>query len=834
MDTMETDEGKKEDHPKPSDDSVYLQEEDVSTLHSTSVSSPYPGISAVPAEENVDLPALTSHEVEHISENNLSDISEMRDKIGTDGKDKYPQQDTGNEHLVSALSPSSSSRSDNTVLVEAVSLTNESQEPSCCINPCSSFVSSMSESVSLLEQAKEDQSETDTKMDVDTDPSDDTHGKTVFSNDGEPPRGSDNIVVSENTENLSSANTDSAKDTEVSNTENGLEVEKSPLGHCSLKQGGEDVTVIKLQEIKPSLGKDGDVQEDNLCSSTNRNNFSSVSNKTVGERLENDASINIPEAQHSDEEERSAKVDKTNSSQELHSGTRPPSPLGQESAQVNIEETPRKKIDVKALNCETEPDDLQRTVNWESLKGNTHFLCRQISPSCLLPNVKLQTKETCSSAGKLNVGDEEHIATGTKPPQPVPDLKEDGVIEKPVIKDCPQDMSCTTSSIHLAAAKDGQNKCLEACAKVLEKQSSYLCGHDEASPAATSDKFKEYIGQVRSEMGPPLPPIITPLTTPPKAGKSINPRQAIGKLSFPSPMDRLASPTTPVITHTTPNGQHMNSSSLNSPLHPNGVPLSPLQFCSATPKHAVPVPGRLPSTAMNSSPSSSSSPSQESSMRILDTMYPELSARARTLSILRGNVSLGICSSDNGAAPTNDSQISGFKTIYSVSTAFTKTETRGPKRQANGLPQLKNNKCPRLDSCSPAVSPVPSCSPNSTNKVISLQTPTPRQLKSSSQPMNCGEPAEHNLIVSALHKIENQCFDLLPVIQSHLFVGNLPKKPVLRDEEKEVIAEICQSNLVSMLVYCAFVFNYFYVNQSLLIMNFVLCYYSTIVVSVYQ
>ncbi|XP_054638954.1 little elongation complex subunit 1 [Dunckerocampus dactyliophorus] len=442
------------------------------------------------------------------------------------------------------------------------------------------------------------------------------------------------------------------------------------------------------------------------------------------------------------------------------------------------------------------------TFKSNSSKEKTHLLCSQLSPSHLIPNAN----KVCAAKLKpeeihTNVNGK-YLSNNKKPTQALTNLEKEGV----VVKDSTQDISCDGQAVstikQTAAEVNGQDKS-HLSTEVLDKRNHDVIiggastAGSETSATEAPTLSPESIGQVRTEMGPPLPPVITPLRTPPKAGKPISPRQAIGKLSFPSPVGRLASPSTPVQTPVTPNSQNAGSLTLSSPIPTNGVPSSPLQFGSATPKHAVPVPGRLPA-AVNSSPSAASCPSQENSVRILDSMYPELSARARTLSILRGNLS--ISSSESRASPqTTDSQMSSFKTISSSSTVFIKAEMRGEKRPAADLPQPKNSKCLRLDSTSPGDihKVAPPFSTNSGEESASPQTPKLSQIENmkNDPSIKDEEPVEENTIVCLLKRIENQAFDLLPVIQSYLFVGKLPKKPVLRDEEKEVISEICQNSL---------------------------------------
>ncbi|CAL8289363.1 unnamed protein product [Merluccius merluccius] len=344
--------------------------------------------------------------------------------------------------------------------------------------------------------------------------------------------------------------------------------------------------------------------------------------------------------------------------------------------------------------------------------------------------------------------------------------------------------SCRQSLVSLSpTVKMQSSKPAAPSESTLADVSSAEAGSSTQASIGTQQAMR----QVRSEMGPPLRPLLTPLSmSPPKLVKPINPRHAIGKLSFPSPLNaRSSSNNVPARRSVARDGSPL----FNSP-SPSGVLSSPLQFGSATPKHAVPVPGRLPSSAASSPSCSSSSPSQESSMRILDTMYPEMSARARTLSILRGNAA---------AHGTVLGQMSGFKTVNSSSTAFTNTEAKGLKRPAGDVPQPKSAKCLRLDNCPRGSAIRSGASPGLGDSTSPDLLPVPEALQND---VNAGAteaeaPGERGSIANSLEKIASRCFDLLPVIKSHLYVGNLSKKPVLRDEEKEVIAEVSGSKWVT-------------------------------------
>ncbi|XP_043545574.1 little elongation complex subunit 1 isoform X3 [Chiloscyllium plagiosum] len=368
---------------------------------------------------------------------------------------------------------------------------------------------------------------------------------------------------------------------------------------------------------------------------------------------------------------------------------------------------------------------------------------------------------------------------------------------------------------------------------------------DTSAPALCTQE----IHQVMLEMGDPLPPLLPPLVaTPPRAVRAAKPISPLittsSTVSLCSPVDDLASPskeTTKAASVSPP----LDYTQQKSPLMQSPSPLefgrheriqsSPLQFCTATPKHAVPVPGRLPQSA---STSGSSALPQENSVKILDAMYPNLSARARTLNILRGNVQLSIRSptdSENQAGAVN--QIMGFKAINSSATAFVKAgsnsrsegskpdgyekdleqqhpavavvlstvdrpkkDQKGAKRNADddGSGKAKRvkveNSCQNGDSTTDLIISQES----STVNVIDTTKPLCNGLMEQkagykaqcfSQPLESINSSEEAL-ASALMKITKSCFDLLPVIRSHVFVGNIPHIPVLRDEEKEVICEL--------------------------------------------
>lgn len=713
--------------------------------------------SVLQKEKNVNFVDAVTHEHQHVfkekdlGQNRFCAAATLTDKPHNDcekvlsEKDPLPKEET-------ASLPSSSASSGNA----------GSPAESCGGKPNSGGADSIVETKNGFEEAKQDNLDHDTNMEVDPSMVDALDFPAITSDDKESLKRSDEVTVIE-TENVAiSKSSESLKDNSV--TKNVSEVKTSHLKSC---QSSPDTTAVKLQE-KP---------ENTRPSSSD--GASGVSNINLQERLEHAALMQVHGEEDTITAQKTGNIDVTatdsNTHNKLTSFHKAPGLDMEDDGLLSVKEyshfssktLSKMDDDIETSSAPLVSNSLEKmTVTVKLWEG-------QLSSKCLLKTPNTNTDiDTEHAAGSVQHGDMMEKAAG-KEPSPVS-----------------PESGRTTSFIKDTSTTKRQTERSDTCGTMHKTQNSHIHNEEDCSPegGVASAQSPEFIGHVLSEMGPPLPPVLTPLTTPPKAGKSINPRHAIGKLSFPSPMDCMDSPTTPTKAHLVPNGQQLNCSSLHSPTPSNSVPSSPLQFGSATPKHALPVPGRLPPKANSSSPSASASPPQENSMRFLDSMYPELSAQARTLSILRGNVSLSGCSSESRTLPTaSDHQVSSFKTISSASTAFTKTELRGDKRPAVSLPQPENRKCPKLES-SPA--DIAHSLPSSSNEETTcLHAAGIEQFKSRTEP----DP-----VVNALEKIRMQCFDLLPVVQSHLYVGNLPKKPVLRDEEKEVISDICKSSSVSI------------------------------------
>ncbi|PKU30049.1 little elongation complex subunit 1 [Limosa lapponica baueri] len=360
-----------------------------------------------------------------------------------------------------------------------------------------------------------------------------------------------------------------------------------------------------------------------------------------------------------------------------------------------------------------------------------------------------------------------------------------------------------------------------------------LANADTSVPTKCSS---ETINKIRQEMGPPLPPLLLPLiATPPKAACTVSPvMSSNGRSSLFSPLDDLISPLreTPVPPLMSPltDTPAVKSALLFSPPSPSEVAVgrrirsSPLKFCTSIPKHALPVPGRFPLLAADSAAPGAP---QENSVKILDTMYPELSARARTLNILKGNIQLNRCGvSDSQSLPGPVAQIGGFKEIASTSTAFVKTgsnlksdssKDQGKdvqneqlfssssnhlgKRMPLAVSMPRSAKRLRLDSEPPKWELNDIAAVGNTENTVSEVQETFHDESCEISDSAHGSSLEASLPVkkvidpdcqkvsSALKKIAESCFDLLPVVKGHVYVGSISKIPVMRDEEKEVVYE---------------------------------------------
>ncbi|NXN80393.1 ICE1 protein, partial [Bombycilla garrulus] len=356
----------------------------------------------------------------------------------------------------------------------------------------------------------------------------------------------------------------------------------------------------------------------------------------------------------------------------------------------------------------------------------------------------------------------------------------------------------------------------------------------DAYTSVATKCLSEMINKIREELGPPLPPLLLPLiATPPKTACTVSPAMSsTGQSSLLSPLDDLLSPLcgTPLLPLMSPltDTPTVKSALLFSPPSPSEMAVcrrirsSPLKFCTSIPKHALPVPGRFPLLA---TVSAGPGAPQENSVKILDTMYPELSARARTLNILKGNIQLNRCAfSDSQSLPGPVSQTGGFKAIASTSTAFVKagsnlksdsskdedkdvqnqelssrSSNHLEKRTLQQASMPRSAKRLRLDSEPPRMEPSDITAVRNTEMQEAFHGKC-YEISDSSQSFNLEESLpvkkepDYEKVSLALKKVAESCFDLLPVIKGHVYVGNISKIPIMRDEEREVVYEFGMKN----------------------------------------
>ncbi|XP_053100457.1 little elongation complex subunit 1 isoform X2 [Hemicordylus capensis] len=345
-----------------------------------------------------------------------------------------------------------------------------------------------------------------------------------------------------------------------------------------------------------------------------------------------------------------------------------------------------------------------------------------------------------------------------------------------------------------------------------------------ADTSTPTKHFPKTLTQIRQEMGPPLPPLLLPLiATPPRTVCPISPIVSSSSQScLPSSLDKLISPLreTPVPPLTSPlmaTPKHKSPAAFTTPSPSETIGQrtlsSPLQFCATTPKHALPVPGRLPPSAVGSA---APPVPQENSVKTLDIMYPELSPLARTLSILKGNIQLSRSSLDGENIPRPACQISGFKAIASKNTAFVKTGTNfktDPEQPFSNVSKsgkrtlgsvavprsakvLRLDKVPKLDLYKEEVPAKVSdtdigCPADETiclSNGNGTQSTSDGDTKLLLPAVEIDDP-DSQAVTVALEKISRSCVDLFPIIRSHFLVDNTSKIPVMSDEEREVVFE---------------------------------------------